>query len=99
VREYIILLRRINRSSDLSDERTLEPQAIRYLAKTTGIQVLDVFLSGGLFDAVLILRARSNSDIARLLDDLKGWHTEALLATSHARYELQSRTVAPSLAD
>lgn len=96
MREYIILLRRMNRYPDIADERMLEPQAIIDVANSAGIQVLDIFHnSGGSFDAVLVLRARSNSDIFRLLNALKGWHTEAMLATLHARYKSESGSVVP----
>jgi hypothetical protein len=95
VREYIILLRRMNRYPAIADERMLEPQAIIDVANSAGIQVLDIFHSGGIFDAVLVLRARCNSDIFRLLNALKGWHTEALLATLHARYKVEAVVTIP----
>jgi hypothetical protein len=39
------------------------------------------------FDAVLVCRAVKNSAIARFLDVLDGWHTEAVIATRDVPFE------------
>ena len=65
----------------------LEPAVVGSIAQSSGVQILDIITCAGIFDAALICRAPDNRTVARLLDALDGWHTDALLATAHIRYE------------
>jgi uncharacterized protein with GYD domain len=81
---YVVLLREIeNRTGKTPAEATHLPQ----IPEIADVQVLDIFAVAGMFDAVLICRAPTNSSVARLLNALAGWHTDALLATEHMRFE------------
>ena len=84
---YIILLRRRKRSEKRIEALSLEPTLIASLAASKRVQLLDLIVCAGIFDAALLCRAPDNSTIAGLLYSLEGWHTEALLASSHARYQ------------
>jgi len=66
----------------------LEPAVVGGIAQSSGVQLLDIIACAEIFDAVLLCRAPDNRTVARLLDALEGWHTDALLATAHIRYEL-----------
>jgi len=65
----------------------LEPVVVGSIAQSSGVQLLDIITCAGIFDAALVCRAPDNRTVARLLDALDGWHTDALLATAHIRYE------------
>jgi hypothetical protein len=84
---YLLLLRRIERSAKRTEPVSLEPNIIASLAESRGVQLLDIVTCNGTVGAAFLCRASDNSDIARLLDSLDGWYTEAFLATSHVRYE------------
>jgi hypothetical protein len=90
VNVYLILLRRMKRSEKRTEALSLEPAIIASLAESNKVQLLDIIACGGIFDAAMLCRASDNSTIARLLDSLEGWHTEALLADSHTRYSSAS---------
>jgi hypothetical protein len=68
----------------------LEPAVVGSIAQSSGVQLLDIIACAGIFDAVVVCRAPDSPTVARLLDALEGWHTDALLATSHIRYESAS---------
>jgi hypothetical protein len=70
-----------------TDRVQLEPNIVTRLAESTYVQLLDIVVCKGIFDAILLCRAPDNPTIASLLDSLEGWHTDAMLATSHVRYE------------
>jgi hypothetical protein len=72
------------------DGATMIPKVISLdeIAKTSDVQLLDVLAAAGAFDAVLVCRAQDNPTVARLLNRLDGWHTDALLAESHVRWEV-----------
>jgi hypothetical protein len=77
-------------SAKRTDRMPLEPNIFSRLAESVDVQLLDIIGCMGIFDAVLLCRAQDNPTIARLLDSLEGWHTDAMLATSHVRYETAS---------
>ena len=83
---YLILLRQSERSAKRTNSASLKPDIIASLAESKGVQVLDFITCMGTVEAAFLCRASDNSNIARLLDSLDGWYTEALLATSHVRY-------------
>jgi uncharacterized protein with GYD domain len=90
VNVYVILLRRMGRQTTPREPVRLEPNLVSSAAQSNGVQVLDIITCAGIFDAVLVCRAPDNPTVARLLDALEGWHTDALLATSHVRCESAS---------
>jgi hypothetical protein len=82
---YIVLLRRMERQFSRNGVASLEPVDIRSVADSVSVQLVDVFTTTGVFDAILVRRAEDNHILSYLLDRLEGWYTEALLATSHIR--------------
>lgn len=82
------------RSSDWElplDESAVTQDEIRRLeqaVRSHGMEPLDILTSLGIFDIVLVCRASSVQTVAHLLGGMTAWHTEALLATSHTRWEL-----------
>ena len=90
VNAYVILLRRMGRQTTPTEPVQLEPFLTDSAAKSSGIQILDIITCAGIFDAALVCRAPDNPTVARLLDALEGWHTDALLTTSHVRCESAS---------
>lgn len=88
---YVVMLRRMEGPRGVG-RLSLEPAAVSSVAESRGVQLLDIFTCAGIFDAVLVCRAPDSPTIAHLLDALDGWHTDALLATSHVRYELAGGT-------
>jgi uncharacterized protein with GYD domain len=92
VNAYVILLRRMGRQTTPAGPVQLETILTNSAAKSSDIQILDIITCAGIFDAVLVCRAPDNPTVARLLDALEGWHTDALLATSHVRCESASDT-------
>ncbi len=89
---YVVLLREIeNRAEKTPAEAAHLPQ----IPEIADVQILDIFAVAGIFDAVLICRAPTNRTVARLLNALTGWHTDALLSTGHMRFE----TIAASRSD
>jgi uncharacterized protein with GYD domain len=88
VKTFIILLQRMERLSKRKTALSLEPDAIGGVAECAGVRVLDIVVTLGDFDTVLVLGASDNASVASFLDELDGWRTVALLATSHSRYEL-----------
>ena len=87
VNVYVVLLRRMERRSKPAEHVQLEPAVVGSIAPSSGVQLLDIIACAGIFDAALVCRAPDNRTVARLLDALDGWHTDALLATAHIRYE------------
>jgi hypothetical protein len=90
VNVYVVMLRRMEGRGKRKGHVPLELGVVANLAESTRVQLLDVIACKGIFDAVLVCCAPDNPTIARLLDSLEGWHTDALLATSHMRYESAS---------
>ena len=86
---YVVLLRRMGGPRRI-EHLPLEPAVVSGVAESRGVQLLDIIACAGIFDAVLLCRAPDNRTVAQLLDALEGWHTDALLATAHARYESAS---------
>jgi hypothetical protein len=81
---YVVLLREMgSRTRNSREEATSLPQ----IPQIADVQILDIFTVAGIFDAALICRAPTNASLARLLNELEGWHTDALLATSHLRWQ------------
>ena len=85
MKTYVILLRRMEGTGR---PVSLAREVICEIAESDGILLLDVCTLAGVFDAVVTCRASSTDAIRLLLDDLDGWHTETLLATSHIRFQL-----------
>jgi hypothetical protein len=67
-----------------------EADVLLHRAEAAAVQVLDIFTAAGKFDAAIVCRATSNAVLAGFLNELDGWHTDALLATSHVRWETDS---------
>ena len=84
---YVVLLRRMEGPRRV-ERFSLEPAVVRSVAESNGVQLLDIVACAGSFDAVLVCRAPDNRTVEHLLDALEGWHTDAMLATAHIRYEL-----------
>lgn len=85
---YVILLRPLKSRRGRDIRRvSLEPDALRDLGRSVGVQLSDVLTCRGICDAILLCRASETSAVSDLLDALQGWQTEVLLATSHARYD------------
>ena len=80
---YVVLLHKMQSRTGKVVETTPLPQ----IPQNSDVQILDVFAVVGIFDAVLICRAPTNRSVAKLLNELDGWHTDALLATEHIRLE------------
>lgn len=87
---YVVMLRRMEGHGKRKGHVPLELGVVASRAESTRVQLLDVIACRGIFDAVLVCRAPDNPTVARLLDSLEGWHTDAMLATSHLRYESAS---------
>jgi len=87
VNGYVILLRRMERHAGQTLNAPIEPRDVIGLAESMDVQILDIISCIGIFDAALLCHAPDNRHIARLLDSLEDWHTDAMLATSHTRYE------------
>ena len=85
---YVILLRPFPvRRRNHVELVSLKADALRGLAESLGVELLDVLACQGICDAVLLCRAPDSPTLSHLLDALKGWQTETLLASSHVRYE------------
>ncbi|HEV2304192.1 MAG TPA: hypothetical protein VGR93_01615 [Candidatus Acidoferrales bacterium] len=84
---YAVMLRPMIKRGKRAEYVSLEANALRHLAASIDIELLDVLTCRGIFDAVLLCRARDNRALSHLLDALQGWQTEALMGTSHTRYE------------
>jgi hypothetical protein len=84
---YVILLRRMKGTTR---PVSLARPVIREIAESNGILLLDVCMLTGMFDAAVTCGASSTDAIRLLLDDLDGWQTETLLATSHIRFQQAS---------
>lgn len=82
---YVVLLRRTEGHAKWAQHTSLEPAVMRSIAKSSDVQLFDIIACAGIFDAVLLCRAPDSPTVARLLNALDGWHTDALLATSHVR--------------
>jgi uncharacterized protein with GYD domain len=80
---YVVLLRKMESRTG----KAMETTPLHQVPEIADVQILDVFAVAGIFDAVLICRAPTNTALARFLDALVGWHTDALLATEHIRFE------------
>jgi hypothetical protein len=80
---YIVLLRKMEGRTGEAVEAT----PLHQMPEIEGIQILDVFAVAGIFEVVLTCRAPTNRTVAKLLNALAGWHTDALLATEHIRFE------------
>ena len=85
---YLVLLRRMSQRSTRTDRTRLDAGVISAIARNAEVQLLNVLVTAGVFDGAIICRALSNQAIARFLDGLEGWHTDALLATRHVIFEL-----------
>jgi hypothetical protein len=92
---FVILMRRrtrgVPKDSDVPlDKWAVKPDELRDIeaaARSHDIEPLDIVSSLGFFDLVLLCRADSNQLVADFLNGLVEWHTRALLATSHTRWE------------
>ena len=84
---YVVLLRRMDGSPDHSYRTPLDPGNIGRVAGDAEVQLLSVSATEGIFDAVVICRAPNNQAVARLLNALDGWRTDALIAKSHIHFE------------
>jgi uncharacterized protein with GYD domain len=80
---YVVLLRKMESRTG----KAMETTPLHQVPEIADVQILDVFAVAGIFDAVLICRAPTNKALARLLNALTGWHTDALLSTRHMRFE------------
>lgn len=86
---YVILLRPlISRRGREISRASLHAETLHDLARSVGLQLLDVLTCSGICDAILLCQAPETTAVSRLLDALQGWQTEVLLATSHTRFSL-----------
>ena len=72
------------------DKWVVTPDELRDIdaaVRSHRIEPLDIVGSLGVFNLVLLCRAENNRVVADFLNGLSGWQTEALLATSHSRWE------------
>lgn len=90
MKDYVLLLKRMERLSKRTSVLPLEPEAIGGAALSAGVRIFDIVVTLGDFDAILLLGAPDNAAVAKLLDGFEGWRTVALLATTHLRYELSN---------
>jgi uncharacterized protein with GYD domain len=81
---YVILLRRMDGAAR---SVSLARPVISEIAESNGVLLLDVLTLAGIFDAAVTCRAPNNDAVRLLLEGLDGWHTEALLATGHIRFQ------------
>lgn len=84
---YVVLLRRMTHKSRDRAGVPLEFVAIRDIAREVEVEIQHLFVTAGIFDGMIVCRARTNQIAAHFLDALVGWHTDILLATSHIRVE------------
>lgn len=84
---YVVLLRRMLDRPDDAKFTPLDRGVIACIAKEADVQLLNLFATVGTFDGAILCRAPNNQAIARLLDGLDGWYTDALIATSHIRFQ------------
>lgn len=101
LKDFVILLRRKGsyrrRKSDLPlDANAVVPkeqERVQATLESHGIELLDFITSLGIFEIVLLCRAESITTVAELVGDLSDdWDTDALLATSHLRFESVVKT-------
>ena len=92
---FVILLHRIKRAGTRTNCFPLKPAHLRSVAELNGSRILEVIKCKGIFDAVLVCRAPDSPTLARLLNALDGWHTEALLSTSHWRLDTRRHSRPP----
>lgn len=85
---YVVLLHKMQSRTG----KAVETTPLHQIPQKSDVQILDVFAVAGIFDAVMICRAPTNGSVAKLLNALVGWHTDALLATEHVRLERIFRT-------
>jgi uncharacterized protein with GYD domain len=96
VNVYVVLLRRMEGNTRRTRRVSLEPAVVGDVAKSSGVELLDIVGCAGIFEAVLLCRAPDNRTVARLLDAFEGWYTDTLLATSHVRFVGSSTTASTS---
>jgi hypothetical protein len=80
---YVVLLREMESRTG----KEVKATPLHQIPEIADVQILDVFAVAGIFDAVLICRAPTNRTVAKLLNALTGWHTDALIATEHMWFE------------
>jgi hypothetical protein len=105
LRDFAILMRRRGHAPLVSDvpldERAVSPQEREHVQaqlESHGIELLDFLTALGIFEIVLLCRAASIEIVADVLGELADdWHTDALLATSHLRYEPASDFTPPTV--
>lgn len=74
------------------EDTPLDARVIAGIATESDVNVENLLVTAGIFDAVILCRAANNRAIGRFLDALEGWHTEALIATRDVRFKAVTRT-------
>lgn len=87
---YVVLLRRMLDRPDDAECTPLDAGVITGIASKADVQLLNLLVTAGIFDGAIVCRAPNNQAMARFLDALDGWHTDALIATSHVRFQAMS---------
>jgi hypothetical protein len=82
---YVVLLREME--TEARDTIfPLEQVPLSNLATLHGVEISELLVTLGIVHAILVCRAPSNQALIRMLDDLEGWHADALLATRHVLF-------------
>jgi hypothetical protein len=81
---YVVLLREMEKARD--PVFPLEQVPLSDLAALHGVSISELLVTLGIVHATLVCRAPSNQALIRMLDDLTGWHTDALLVSRHVLF-------------
>ena len=57
------------------------------IAQDCGVELRTVLVTLGSFDGAIICRAAGNQEVARLLNLLDGWDTDALIASQDLEFK------------
>ncbi len=82
---YVVLLREME-NEPRGTIFPLTQVPLSNLSALHGVELSELLLTLGIFHATLVCRAPSNQALIRMLDDLEGWHADALLATRHVLF-------------
>jgi uncharacterized protein with GYD domain len=93
---YVVLLKRMADSAGRAQGERPTPELYNDLVAGAGVELGSVFMTAGVFDAVLVCRAASNQAVARLLDGLAGWYADCMIATQVLGFESAPRQTSHS---
>jgi len=86
VKTYLILLQRREVSRAMR-RVPIDTAEFADIAQDCGVELRTVLVTLGSFDGAIICRAAGNQEVARLLNLLDGWDTDALIASQDLEFK------------